>query len=440
MHAKHVDYLDRILVDLCAGVYADEGYFGVIIEEPPRHGKSELCSHYFPAWFLGAFPDRRVILASYEADFASSWGRKTRNTIEDYGHWFGIEVDRRSSAADRWDLKGRKGGMITAGIRGSITGRGGHLLIVDDPIKNMEEAQSETIREKIWMGWKSTIRTRAEPGAIGLVIQTRWHEDDLVGRLLEDDDEDADKWIRVRMPAIAEEPDEDFPDPDVLGRSPGEVLFPERITLQMLRPHMANEQVWAALYQQRPAPKEGSLFKVDDFPIVPHPGGKFKKMVRFWDLAASDEKDGEDPDWTVGALLGLHYDGDIYILDIERFRMSQIEPRLNATKVRDGRVVRVRAEQEPGAHGKLYIKSLARSIYRGWAFRGVRATGDKRLRAEVMAMAAERGEIKVVKGKWNKEFFKELRKFPYGTHDDQVDSCSGAYAELVKRGGAAWSG
>lgn len=448
IHARHVDYLDKLLVELVAGVLREQGYIGLIVEEPPRHGKSELCSHYFPAWTLGARPDWRVILASYEADFAASWGRKVRNTISEYGKYFGISLDPSSTSASRWDLKGKKGGMITAGVRGAITGRGGNLLIIDDPVKNSEEAQSEVYREKSWEWYKGTFRTRLEPNGVILVIGTRWHEDDLIGRILahQADSEIGGKFLRVRLPALTEEPDEEFPEQDPLGREEGEALFPERYSRDdlLLIQDDVGPYVWAALYQQRPAPKEGALFHANWFEVVPRVPSdvRLKKTVRRWDLAATDPKKGEDPDYSVGALVAEGDDGYFYILDVVRVRESpgRLERTMRRVAQVDTRRVRVRMEQEPGSAGKIAVRHFAQGVFRGYSFRGVRSTGDKVLRAEVLASMAERGEVRVVKGRWNRDFFKELTRFPFGTHDDQVDATSGAFEDLTVRTGkvAAW--
>lgn len=448
IHARHVDYVDKLIVDLVAGELLKQGYIGILVQEPPRHGKSELCSHYTPAWYLGARPDNRVILVSYEATFAATWGRKARNTTSEWGQGlYGIEVDPRSSAADRWDVKGRKGGMYTAGALGGITGRGADLLVFDDLIKNQQDAQSELLRDKTWEEWKNTFRTRLEPGGVILGIGTRWHEDDVIGRLIRAQgdgplgltdplyDPRADKFLVIRLPAVAEEPDEEFPEKDPLGRVVGEELFPERWPIHLLSAHMANELTWAALYQQRPTPKEGSLFKDHWLEVVPHPGGKWKKKVAFWDTAATDPKEGEDPDWTVRVLLGHHSNGLYYVLDVVRFRESPgvFEQRMKETTLRDRREgnIRFRVAQEPGSQGKLYIRVLANTIFRGLNMRGFRETGSKYQRADLVAGAAERGEIKVVRGLWNREFLREVRRFPHSTHDDQVDALSGAYNVLA---------
>ena len=424
------------------------GYVGLIVEEPPRHGKSELGTHYDTVYYLGAHPDDRVILGTYAAEFAADWGRKCRDTFAEWGPVaYGVDLDPGSRAADRWDVKGHRGGMYTVGAGGPITGRGAQYLKADDLIKNYAEAQSETLRENTWNWWKSTFRTRLEPGGIILVIGTRWHEDDIIGRLLAAQgegsvdmvntyyDKDADRFLRVRLPAVAEEPDEEYPDPDPLGREPGEELFPERWPIELLRPHMANAQVWSSLYQQRPSPKEGSLFQETWFEVVPHPGGRFKKEVRFWDTAATDPKTGEDPDYTVGVRMGLHPNGLYYVLDVVRFRKSpgEFERLLKKTCDADGRIS-FRMAQEPGSQGKLYIRQLANSIFKGKRFRGHRETGSKMLRAEVVADAWERGDIKMVRGAWNREYVREHLRFPRGTHDDQVDATSGAYEVLLGKG------
>ncbi len=182
--AKHLDYLYRAIIaaidDAATGLLD-----GLIVTMPPQHGKSHLCSCYTPAWYLGTYPDRRVILAGYEADFAAGWGRRARNLLEEHGRLFGVAVSKRSSATHRWDIEGHDGGMTTSGTSGGpITGRGAHLLIIDDPIKNDEEARSAAQRQKQWDRWQSTASTRLRPGGLAVLIQTRWHRDDLAGRIL----------------------------------------------------------------------------------------------------------------------------------------------------------------------------------------------------------------------------------------------------------------
>jgi predicted phage terminase large subunit-like protein len=256
--ARHLAYLDSAIVESIDAA-AKEELDGLIVSMPPQHGKSMLCSHYLPAWYLGRYPDRRVILTSYEADFAASWGRKARDLLELHGHLFGVRVSRRSGAANRWDLDGREGGMTAAGVGGPITGKGAHLLIVDDPVKNDEEARSSTFRDKQWDWWQSVATTRLRPGALIIVIQTRWHRDDLTGRILRQAEETGHRWRVVKFPALAEEH-------DILGRKPDEALWPEVFTQERLEQVKATHTnyYWSALYQQNPQ-AEGSAEWPDDY-------------------------------------------------------------------------------------------------------------------------------------------------------------------------------
>jgi predicted phage terminase large subunit-like protein len=437
IHAKHVDYLDDYLVRLSARELQKEGYRGLIIEEPPRHGKSELCSHYFPAWYLGQFPNDRVILTSYEADFAAEWGAKVRGTLEEFGREvFGVAISKTSKARDRWDVSGYSGGMKTAGAGGPITGRGGHLAIIDDPIKNYEEAQSETIRAKIWNWYLSTFRTRLEPNAIVLVIMTRWHEDDLIGRILNAQEEDslADRYLRIRLPMLAEEN-------DPLGREPGQPLFPERYDLNAAINIRASvrEVAWNAMYQQNPIPPEGGMFRRGHFRLV---GAgdvpKMKRIVRRWDTAATAKSDALDPDYTVGLKVGLGTDGEYYVLDMVRGQWSTgvAEQRMRETAMEDEAGVRQRAEQEPGSQGKSYMRHLAQKVFRGKPFRARRSTGSKKVRADFAAGFVERREVNVLRASWTEDFLYELSGFPNLKHDDIVDAFSGALDDLVGKGGA----
>lgn len=156
----------------------------LLVEEPVRHGKSELCSKWTPAWYICKFR-KRVMLASYEGDFAATWGRKAREIVAEHGPGLGVRIDESSRAAHRWDLIAPDdGGMVCAGAGGAITGKGGHLCIVDDPIKGREDADSAIMREHLWQWWGSVFLTRREPGAKIIVIMSRWHEDDLVARII----------------------------------------------------------------------------------------------------------------------------------------------------------------------------------------------------------------------------------------------------------------
>lgn len=259
----HLRVLGRKLVDVARGRCPR-----LVVEMPPRHAKSTLCSHWFPVWYLSLFPQNRVILTSYEAGFAASWGRKVRNSIVEHAESLGVGIADDSAAADDWATD-EGGGMVTAGVGGPITGRGADVFIVDDPVKNAEEANSQTIRDKTWDWWLSTARTRLEPGAAALAVMTRWHEDDLVGRILAGADEDPDgiPWEVLRLPALAEHA-------DPLGRKPGEALWPARYdekAMGQIRRDVG-DYVWDALFQQKPPSLVGNAVysKYDD---REHPAG-----------------------------------------------------------------------------------------------------------------------------------------------------------------------
>ncbi|HUE74827.1 MAG TPA: phage terminase large subunit [Pirellulaceae bacterium] len=282
---------------------------GLVVSMPPQHGKSELCSKYLPAWYLGTFPDRRVILTSYEADFAGTWGRKARDLLDQWGHLFGVAVSKRSSSVHRWDLEGREGGMTTAGVGGPITGRGAHLLVIDDPIKNDEEARSATHRQKQWDWWQSTASTRLRPGALMVVIQTRWHRDDLTGRLIREAQTNGQRWRVVKLPALAEAH-------DPLGRSPGEALWPEVYTAEKLQQikNSRTNYYWRSLYQQDPL-AEGGLEWPESFfgPKIWFEERPQYRQCRVVALDPSKGRDGKLGDYSAFILLDVGDDGTLYV-------------------------------------------------------------------------------------------------------------------------------
>jgi predicted phage terminase large subunit-like protein len=421
--APHLDLINEALMRIARG-----DLLRLMVNLPPRHGKSELISRYFPAWYLGTFPDRRVILCSYEADFAAQWGRRARDVLEEFGLLFRdrVRVDQTSSAADRWDFKGHQGGMITAGVRGPITGKGADVLIIDDPVKNAEEAASPTYREAAWEWYKSTAYTRLEPGGAIILIQTRWHEEDLSGKLLEEmHQEGGEQWEIINLPALAEAG-------DPLGRQPGEALWPVRFPQEVLeRKKIAvGSYFWAALYQGKPAPPGGNLFKREWFRIVDdYPRGLLAE--RRWDLAASSGKG----DWTTGLQLGIQ-DGIAYVIDVRRDRLSPAggEALVRQTAIMDlqqGLGMRIRMEQEPGASGKYTIDHFRKRVLMGFDFAGHPSTGSKVERARPVRAAAEAGNVLLLRGPWNRVFLDEVAAFPNGAHDDIVDTLSGAFYDLT---------
>jgi len=419
----HLRLLNRKLLDVAA-----RRTTRLIITMPPRHGKSEFTSHDFASWYLGKFPDDRVILASYEADFAASWGRKVRDSLNEFGDpVFGVRVDPSSSAANRWDLAGHRGGMVTAGVGGPITGKGAHLLIIDDPVKNAEEANSPTIREKQWEWYRSVARTRLEPDGAIILIMTRWHIDDLAGRLLKQQKEDphSDRWELIRLPAIAEEN-------DPLGRQPGQALWPERydeVAFRAIRPSVG-EYVWQALYQQSPVPPGGTLFKRHWFDKVIDRRPEGIRWVRYWFLATSTSSTA---DWTAGGLVGADSDNNLYIADMIRTQSEWPDTRklIKATALLDGPGVVVGVESAAFQLAAWQDLMRERELL-SHTIKPVPVDRSKEDRARPWAVRAEAGKVYLVRGEWIGEFLAEVETFPRGKHDDQVDAVSGAVAELAQ--------
>jgi predicted phage terminase large subunit-like protein len=440
---QHLLALDEQLSALCLGELDR-----LIVSMPPRHGKSETISRYLPAWYLGRFPDRRVMLCSYEASFAASWGRKARELVEEFGdELFGVRVSETSSSASAWEIERHAGGMVTAGVGGPLTGKGAHLLVMDDPIKNAEEAASELMREKAWEWWRSTARTRLQrPGKVVLVM-TRWHEDDLAGRLLGAMAEDpaADQWRLLELPALAEEG-------DPLGRPPGEPLCPELgFDGDWAKRTRASSGSywWSALYQQRPSPPEGMLFKQRDFRYW-HPDSDAELFVletdtgpkpigRAWctifqtvDPAASEK---DTADYTVVCTWAATPDRELLLLDRQRERFETLEV--------TGLIRRAHQRWNPSfigiesfGHGLGVIQELSRE---GLPIRELRSDKDKIARALVAVARYEQHLVYHPRGPgcdWVKQQWEpELLAFPNAAHDDQVDTVGYAARELPNLGG-----
>lgn len=386
-----------------------------------------MCSHFFPAWYLGTWPDKRIILASYEASFAESWGRKARDVIEEVGmEFWGVKTRDDSSAAARWDIAGHVGGMITAGVGGAVTGRGANVLLIDDPVKNADEANSLTYRQKTWDWFQSTAYTRLEPNGAIVLIQTRWHADDLGGRILQEVEHGGEEWECINLPAIAQEG-------DALGREPGSALWPERYGVEQLDGirQAVGAYVWGALYQQSPITREGGMFQREWFPVVDVPPANLSKVVRYWDMAATEPTKGRDPDYTVGMKVARNGDGHYYVLDMRRDRLSPQgnEALIKQTTQLDGVETEAWMEEEGGSSGKSIIDYYIR-LLAGYAFRGIRSTGDKQARANPVSSQAAAGNIRLVRGPWVNEFLDEIEAFPHGSHDDVVDGLSGAVKML----------
>lgn len=252
--APHLDMIDGVFQRIAAGERMQ-----VMITCPPRHGKSQRASRWGPLWYLRRNPTERVMLASYGAELADDHGRWVRDQLRAHHDLLGVRLDPGSHAANRFDLEtprgsSIRGGMVTAGVGGSLTGKGFSLGVIDDPFKGSDDAGSPAQRQRVWDWYRSVFYTRRAPGASIVLINTRWHEDDLSGRILETEPEN---WTLIDLPALA------MSDTDPLGRSPGQALWPEQYDEEeLLRTKKAvGERVWWALYQQQPRPLEGGTWQ-----------------------------------------------------------------------------------------------------------------------------------------------------------------------------------
>jgi predicted phage terminase large subunit-like protein len=393
----------------------------LIIQEPPRHGKSETATVRFPCYALECDPTMRVIIGAYNTTLAAKFGRKARKVAESTG--LPLADDR--AAADDWETS-KGGGVRSVGVGAGITGSGGDLIIIDDPVKSREEAESETYRDAVWDWYTNDLYTRREPGAKMIVIMTRWHEDDLVGRILASDD--APNWTVLTLPALAE------PN-DPLGRPEGAALCPERYDEKALADIrlVMGEYAFGALYQQRPSPRTGNMFPRDKVEIIDAIPAGATKRVRYWDKAGT--KDGGKYSAGVrmsyipmGSVVGQ---GTIIIEDVVRGQWAADERNAvmqQTAKMDHGCPQKV--EQEPGSGGKesaeFSVKLLA-----GSSVTVDRVTGDKVTRADPLSSQWKVGNVKLLRGDWNKAYLDEMEKAPNGTYVDQMDSSSGAFNHLV---------
>jgi predicted phage terminase large subunit-like protein len=382
---------------------------------PPRHGKSELATVRYPVWRMECDPTLTVIVGAYNKLLADSFSRKARRIAHER---FALDDERK--AADEWQTE--QGGVFrAAGVGTGVTGKGARLIVIDDPVKSREEANSPAYRERVWNWYRDDLYTRLEPGGAIILIMTRWHEDDLAGRILAS--EDGPNWTVVSLPALAE-------DDDPLGRAPGAALWPARfdeVDLERIRTVLGT-QSFTALYQQRPTALEGGLFKRGWFDIVQAVPAQVRR-VRYWDKAGTDS----DGDYTAGALIAMDGDGLYYVADVVRGQWSALEREriIRQTAELDGRDVPIWVEQEPGSGGKESAQATIRALA-GWTVRAERVTGDKLSRAQPFAAQCEARNVKLVRAPWNAAFLDELTMFPNGRHDDQVDASSGAFAKLAR--------
>jgi len=409
--ARHHEMLIGHLQDV-----ADGRCDRLIVQMPPGAAKSTYGSVLFPAYFFGRHRGAQIIAAAHTASLAMHFGRQVRRGLGEQAGFLGLEVARESRGAGRFSL-GDGGEYFAAGVRGPITGRRADLIIIDDPVKSWAEAESPGVRDALYDWYRAELTARLKPGGRMVLIMTRWHEDDLAGRLLAAEG----GWTALRLPALAMAG-------DALGRQPGEALWPEwqdEAAIARRRVEVG-ERTFAAMYQQMPRPPESALFNVAKIEILAA-APLLARCVRAWDLAASLAQPGRNPDYTVGLKLGLTEARRLVVLDVVRMQGSpaQVEARILAVARLDGVATVLALPQDPGQAGAAQIAMLSRSLM-GFHVVATPETGQKINRAMPAATQVDAGNLAVLAAPWNDAFLAELRAFPDSYKDDQVDALSRA--------------
>lgn len=420
---RHQQYLYSALQKVTDGVTKR-----LMIFMPPRHTKSETVTVRYSAYRLEQNPKMNIILGSYNQKLANRFSRKARRIVENR-----IKLSTDRKAVEEWETS-VGGGYRAVGVGAGIAGFGANLIMVDDPVKSREEAESETYREKCWDWFNDDLYTRLEPGGAIVLIMTRWHDDDIAGRLLKEMNEGGEKWEVVSLPAIAE-------DADPLGRKRGQALCPERYDIEALEKlrKKLGAYSFAALFQQRPVPIEGALFKRDWFAnrIIDEAPANLR-WARGYDLAVSQKTSA---DYTASFRCAFDKQGNLYVADGFRKRIEFPEQQRFVIK----RMVSEKNTThgiEKALHGEALVQSLRRvPAVRHVGFKAVKVDKDKFTRALAWANLAEEGRVFLVRGGWCDEFLDEVCRFTGkgDTHDDQVDAVSLAVGMLSKKRAKLWA-
>lgn len=393
---------------------------------PPRHGKSALVSVLFPAWFLGRNPDKRIIHASYGTQLSETFSRQVRNLVRDderYRAVFpGTCVSDDSQSVTRWDLSPpSRGGFQSVGVGSGVTGHGADMAIIDDPVKGHEAADSETQRESTWSWYTHDLLTRLHPGAALVLCATRWHEDDLPGRILAGSD--AHRWRVITMPALTESND---------------ALWPERYDVKALEEirEAVGSRAWEALYQQRPTALQGNLFQsewfADEWLTLP---SRIESVIVYCDPSVKEKAVNDEWAWTTGC---VGRDNLLYIVNgcYGHYDTPSAEEKcVEIAHQCDARWPGLwRFVFEDSAAGAPLMQYLRRS-HPEIPVTLVKVHQDKVARARGVEAFCEASRVRLPAGyfPWKEQLLSQLMSFPYAVHDDRVDSFVGLVTEAVRR-------
>jgi len=382
----------------------------LVLSVPPQHGKSMTVTETFPSWYIINHPRNRVIEISYSEDFAQLFGRRNRQKLIEFGKDFGIELCSSPNSNVEFETT-EGGGMISRGITSGVTGRACDLMIIDDPIKNRMEADSETYRERIWSEWQDSFKTRLSAGAKVILIQTRWHEDDLAGRIIRNEP----SVEIVNLPCEAEEN-------DPLGRPIGEALCPEigkdtEWLKGFKKSYIGGSRTWNALYQGHPSSTEGNIIQREWWKRYDEAPEEFDRVV----ISVDASFKGDDSSDFVAITVWGKKNSDIYLIDMFHMQVDFVETLEQIERLAD-KYPNYRAIYiEEKANGAAIINVLRRKIH---GIIGITPMGGKIARVNAISGIIEGGSVHIPKTSWGEAFIEECAVFPRGVHDDMVDSMS----------------
>lgn len=391
----------------------------ICLSVPPQTGKSMTVTESLPSWFLGRNPDLRCILTAYNGDIAEKFGDKNRQKVKDFGkELFGIEISDSQDNKTLWDIKGHQGGLYSAGILGGLTSNGGALIIVDDPFKNGEEANNKTIRDRVWEIFGDTVSTRVRlEGAVTIVIHTRWHEDDLIGRIMKA--ELGDQVVCVNLPAIWEKGED-----KLMHRRIGETLVPERgMTTEFLEKQkkLLGIRKFYALYQGLPFVEGGELVKRDNFKFYTKASlpSVFEEITMSCDLSFGSTKNSfDDP---CGISIWGRVGGNHYLLDYIIKKMSFTDT-LERIRFFCGKYPMMKKKIiEAKANGNATIEILNREI---GGFVSYNPKESKEERLNLCLPFFEAGNVFFPSEEIDKNIEEQIQvflRFPKVTHEEIVD-------------------